>query len=128
MSPPARGDIRIELFVADIERSAAFYAEALGFTRESSGDGYVAMRRGAAVLGLGLARNLPAAHPLRARDRDRNGIGVEIVLEVDDVDAALAAVERAGYPVLVPLAGRPWGLRDFRLVDPDGYYLRVTSR
>ena len=122
------GALRIELFVADIERSAEFYAQALGFTRESSGDGYIAMRRGAAVLGLGLARNLPAAHPLRARDRDRHGIGVEIVLEVDDVDAALAAVERAGYPVLVPLAGRPWGLRDFRLVDPDGYYLRVTSR
>lgn len=128
MSPPAGGDLRIELFVADLERSAAFYADVLGFTHESSSDDYAAMRRGNAVLGLGLARNLPTAHPLRARDRDRNGIGVEIVLEVDDVDAVVAAVERAGYPVLVPLAGRPWGLRDFRLVDPDGYYLRVTSR
>jgi hypothetical protein len=25
-----------------------------------------------------------------------------------------------------PLTDRPWGLRDFRVVDPDGYYLRVT--
>jgi hypothetical protein len=24
------------------------------------------------------------------------------------------------------LRGRPWGLRDFRPFDPDGYYLRVT--
>ncbi len=22
---------------------------------------------------------------------------------------------------------RPWGLRDFRVVDPDGYYLRLTA-
>jgi hypothetical protein len=26
------------------------------------------------------------------------------------------------------LQPRPWGLEDFRLVDPDGYYLRVTFR
>jgi hypothetical protein len=22
---------------------------------------------------------------------------------------------------------RPWGLRDFRVVDPDGYHLRITN-
>jgi hypothetical protein len=25
-----------------------------------------------------------------------------------------------------PLQLRPWGLYDFRLTDPDGYYLRIT--
>ena len=25
-----------------------------------------------------------------------------------------------------PLELRPWGLSDFRLADPDGYYLRIT--
>jgi lactoylglutathione lyase len=24
------------------------------------------------------------------------------------------------------LREQPWGLHDFRVVDPDGYYLRVT--
>ena len=23
---------------------------------------------------------------------------------------------------------RPWGLQDFRVIDPDGYYLRITHR
>jgi hypothetical protein len=23
---------------------------------------------------------------------------------------------------------RPWGLRDCRLLDPDGYYWRITTR
>jgi len=32
----------------------------------------------------------------------------------------------SGWPVC-DLALQPWGLRDFRLVDPDGYYVRVTS-
>jgi len=26
------------------------------------------------------------------------------------------------------LEARPWGLRDFRLLDPDGYYWRITER
>jgi lactoylglutathione lyase len=26
------------------------------------------------------------------------------------------------------IADRPWGVRDFRLLDPDGYYLRITER
>jgi uncharacterized glyoxalase superfamily protein PhnB len=25
------------------------------------------------------------------------------------------------------LTARPWGLRDFRLLDPDGYYWRITE-
>ena len=28
--------------------------------------------------------------------------------------------------VVAALQDRPWGLRDFRVADPDGYYLRVT--
>jgi uncharacterized glyoxalase superfamily protein PhnB len=53
--------------------------------------------------------------------------GVELVLEVDDVDADHARVSAAGWPLAEPLTHRPWGLRDFRLVDPDGYYWRVTD-
>jgi lactoylglutathione lyase len=26
-----------------------------------------------------------------------------------------------------PMRERPWGSKDFRIVDPDGYYLRLTS-
>jgi uncharacterized glyoxalase superfamily protein PhnB len=26
-----------------------------------------------------------------------------------------------------PLQDQPWGLRDFRVVDPEGYYLRFTT-
>ena len=122
------GGLRIEIFVRDLERSARFYAGVLGFTRESPDAHYAPMRRGAAVIGIGLLDGLPPDHPLRAHDGERVGLGVEIVLEVDDVDAMHRAVLRADWPVQTPLGERPWGLRDFRLLDPDGYYLRITSR
>jgi len=53
---------------------------------------------------------------------------VELVLEVDDVEAELDRVRSRGWPIEEELTVRPWGLRDFRLLDPNGYYLRITQR
>jgi lactoylglutathione lyase len=50
------------------------------------------------------------------------------VLEVDDVDAEYAYVVSTGWPRDAELVVRPWGLRDFRLLDPAGHLLRVTDR
>ena len=84
------------------------------------------------MLGLAAAAKLPAHSDqpgfTRARLAAARGAGVEIVLEVEDVDAAFDAAERAAARVVEPLRDRPWGLRDFRVVDPDGYYLRITHR
>jgi predicted enzyme related to lactoylglutathione lyase len=125
--PNEDGDLRLELFVEDIERSVDFYIGVLGFTRGPTTATYIPVQRGRVVFGIGLARNLPPQHPLRQSADERLGIGVEIVLEVADVDAVYRAVIDAGWPVHTPVEERPWGLRDFRLSDPDGYYIRVTS-
>ena len=121
---------RLELFVDDLEASIRFYETALGFSLVRRDADYASLRRGAAILGLGAIAKLPvdADGPgfTQARLTGVRGAGVEIVLEVQDVDAALEDVTRAGGRVVEPLRDRPWGLRDFRLIDPDGYYLRVT--
>jgi lactoylglutathione lyase len=52
---------------------------------------------------------------------------MEIVMEVDDLSAAHRRVLDSAHPVFEPPQQRPWGLWDFRIVDPDGYYLRFTS-
>jgi lactoylglutathione lyase len=122
---------RIELFVDDIDASIRFYEGALGFRLVRREADYASLERGQAVLGLGAIAKLPATGEgpgfTRARLAGVRGAGVEIVLEVGDVDAALRAVERAGHRVVEPLRDRPWGLRDFRVADPDGYYLRITD-
>lgn len=121
---------RLELFVDDLEASIRFYETALGFSLVRRDADYASLRRGDAILGLGAISKLPAdaAGPgfTQARLAGVRGAGVEIVLEVQDLDAALEDVRRAGGRVVEPLRDRPWGLRDFRLIDPDGYYLRVT--
>jgi uncharacterized glyoxalase superfamily protein PhnB len=50
------------------------------------------------------------------------------VIEVDDVHADHARVTGAGWPLAEPLRAQPWGLTDFRVHDPDGHYVRITSR
>jgi hypothetical protein len=46
-------------------------------------------------------------------------------LYVDNLGAARSALVEAGYePGDVVL--QAWGDRDFRITDPDGYYIRVT--
>ena len=37
-------------------------------------------------------------------------------------------IRLAGWPIEEDIMRRPWGLQDFRVLDPDGYYLRFTSR
>ncbi|HWG14232.1 MAG TPA: VOC family protein [Streptosporangiaceae bacterium] len=52
---------------------------------------------------------------------------MEIVFETPDLEALSERVQRSGHQLAAPLQDRPWGLRDFRIADPDGYYLRVTT-
>jgi len=127
-SASAGATLRLELFVDDLAASAAFYVGALGFAVEYQDHEYASLRNGAVVLGLGLARRLPAAHHFgqQAHARQR-GVGVEIVLEVPDLDSVYRRAAASGYPPEGAPRDRPWGLRDFRIVDPDGYYVRVTS-
>jgi catechol 2,3-dioxygenase-like lactoylglutathione lyase family enzyme len=122
----------MELFVEDLDVSVAFYSGVLGFRVDQRSDDYVSMRRGTVVLGLGPVAKLPerGAGPGFTRQRlaTGKGAGVEIVLELDDAEQVAALHEhcRGRQAVVEPLQPRPWGLEDFRIVDPDGYYLRVT--
>jgi lactoylglutathione lyase len=80
------------------------------------------------VVALNRRAALPDDHPIQRRAGERLGIGVEIVLEVDDIDAMYRHVVAQGWPRSAELMRRGWGLTDFRVADPDGYYWRVTSR
>ena len=123
--------LRLELFVEDMEAAIAFYTRVLAFevVRLEPG-GYASLRLGDIILGIGPVAKLPEEGGYFGRDilAQRRGVGVEIVLEVDDVDGWRDRVAASGHPIFEPLQDRPWGLRDFRISDPDGYYLRITSR
>ncbi|QKK34059.1 VOC family protein (plasmid) [Rhizobium indicum] len=120
--------LSLELFVEAPETSIDFYQRVLGFEVQGSASAaYTMLKNGDAVIAINSRSVLSTAHPLRIDTGQRTGLGVEIVLKVADVEGAYRTAKKSGWPAS-DLALQPWGLRDFRLVDPDGYYVRVTSR
>lgn len=119
---PAR--LRIELFPADLDAWCDFWVRVMGFAlvRDERDDPapYVAVERG--EVRLGAARRDGAVDPSQRRPPT----GTEVVLEVADVVAERDRVA-ATWRLEEDLRHRPWGLTDFRLLDPAGYYVRVTS-
>jgi lactoylglutathione lyase len=120
---------RFELFADDPEKSVAFYTDVLGFGVQYSNNGYHSLVRGATTIGIGSLAGLRQNHYFRPEiTSQRKGLGTEIVLEVGDIQAEHDRIEASSYPILEGLKKHEWGLTDFRVVDPAGYYLRITSR
>ncbi|WP_052400668.1 VOC family protein [Oceanobacillus jeddahense] len=80
--------LRLELFVHNIEKSVEFYRDILEFNiPEEINEGYIPVRKGDVVLGLGEMNKLPDHHPIKKSGYDQQtGLGVEVVLEVEDVE------------------------------------------
>jgi lactoylglutathione lyase len=121
--------LRFEIFPFDLDEVVDFYARVLrfGVTKDQRHEpsAYVSMRRG--TVQVGAARRAVDTVP-DARAARLPPAGVELVLEVDDVAGERDRVVAAGWPLEQDLQDRPWGLTDFRIIDPAGYYLRITSR
>jgi catechol 2,3-dioxygenase-like lactoylglutathione lyase family enzyme len=118
--------LRLEIFPADLNATVRFYVDLLGFTlvtdRRGDEQPYLALERGAVRIGA-------AARPGEGSPAQRRPpTGVEIVLEVDYLHAERDRIRHAGWPIEEDIVRRPWGLQDFRVIDPDGYYLRITHR
>ena len=117
--------LRLEIFPADLNATVRFYVDLLGFSlaadRRSDALPYLALQRDDVQIG---AVVVPGGYPAHRRPPT----GVEIVIEVDFLHVERDRIRLAGWPIEEDIMRRPWGLQDFRVLDPDGYYLRFTSR
>ena len=52
---------------------------------------------------------------------------VNVRIVVPDVDRLWAVVGRLGFVVERPIEDRAYGLRDFTVLDPDGFGLRFAT-
>lgn len=118
------------LYVADQERSAVFYAAALGQPPRLHVPGMTEFALpGGAVLGLmpeaGIRRLLGPALP--GPGQGRAGARCELYLLVDDPAAGHARALAAGAHELSPLQPRDWGHMAAYALDPDHHVLAFAA-
>lgn len=114
------------LTVRDLAASRDWYRDALGFgiDREIEREGVlraVGLRAGAVRLMLNQDDG--------AKGLDRaKGIGLSLMITTaQDIDAVAARVRATGTPFITEPQDTPWGSRVFRVADPDGFTLVVST-
>jgi uncharacterized glyoxalase superfamily protein PhnB len=113
MKPPTFHAIAPIFQVADLQRSIDFYTGVLGFQ-------------------LGWTAGDPPDRASLCRDHaeitietDPAPTRAKAYVQVSGVDEIYALAAAAGANVAVPLADRFYGMRDGRIVDPDGNELHI---
>ena len=129
---PAQNNVLLELHVPDFEKVKEYYGK-LGFKvaweREPEGEkGYLTLTMGDNILSFwpGNEKVYEQNYFKRFPKNTKRGYGVEIVIMVENIEIYYEKIKEFAN-VVDELIKRPWGLKDFRVEDPFGYYLRFTS-
>ncbi len=119
---PEAGDLRpfaFVLAVPDLERSAAYFRDALGFRLEwPAGSGWQLASRGSVRVMMG---HCPDAMPPAATG-DHSYFGY---LHVDDAIGLHDEWLGRGALILQPPADKPHGMREFVVATPDGHRMMI---
>jgi hypothetical protein len=122
----------IELHVPDFEKAKEYYGK-MGFEvkweRKPEGfKGYLVMNMDQNIVCFwgGNEYVYEQFYFSRYPQDTPRGYGIEIVILTNDLGAYYEKVKNFAN-VIEPLQLRPWGLKDFRTIDPFGYYLRFTT-
>jgi uncharacterized glyoxalase superfamily protein PhnB len=70
---------------------------------------------------------LTRASPGTPQDPQRSGVRLTLLFDRGhDIDALLDRLRGCGAVVCSPIGNRPWGHRDFTVIDPDGYHITIA--
>ncbi len=125
-----------ELLVSDFARSLIFYTEVLGFKKlyDRPEEAFAYLDRNGAQIMIvqhdaGDERSWIAAELIQPYGR-----GINLEIDVEDVEALHAACVRHGARIFLALEEKWYrrealllGVRQFIVVDPDGYLLRMSQ-
>src|SRR5215813_2610805 len=113
---------RYVIAVQDLERSARYYEDVLGFDVGMIDDpGWRFFTRDQCVI---MAGQCPDA----LSPRELGDHSYFAYLEVDEIDAFHRAVTEKGGVVIKPLRDEPWGMREFGIRTVDGHRIMFGRR
>ena len=121
-------DVYIELHVPDFKKTIKFYSK-LGFKQLWRTEDYLVMKRKKSVLNFygGSEKIYSHSYVGRFRKTTKRGYGVEFIIPVENVESFYRKAKKFAT-IVRPLMLKKWGRKDFRILDPFGFYLRITER
>ncbi|MBI1973964.1 hypothetical protein HYS54_04075 [Candidatus Micrarchaeota archaeon] len=122
----------VEFFVSDLRRSFEFYRK-MGFeTFQTTEATYGLVKFGQTVVGLYASGDKITQHSWFGRfpKGTPKCYGVELIVVVPDIKKQYGVILNSVGKSFVAqdLQMKRWGVRDFRMHDPDGYYIRFTEQ
>lgn len=125
----------IELSVPSFDKVMDFYSK-LEFKKvweevPKDMNGYLVIKRENSVLCFFCGNKQVYQHPFFSKfpKSTARGYGVEISIPVENIDEYYSKIrlKLSKASVFQELKLQPWGVKDFRLVDPFGYFLRINE-
>lgn len=118
------------LLVSDVSRSLAFYIEVLGFTRgmtvpDEAPFVFASVTSDAVEIFFNDAAVAVKEYPAFAGRPI--GATATMFIEMEGVDALHARLE-GKVTIAMPLVTQWYGLKEFAIVDPDGYLITFAER
>jgi uncharacterized glyoxalase superfamily protein PhnB len=115
----------LSLNVPDVEASAAWVRDHLGFTQAMAADGFVSLTHPEAGMALIYLRvGLPTFKPASAAG---TADGLLVVFTVDAIDAEYERLRGEGVEIVTEIETEPWGERYFQMRDPNGVVYQLVQ-
>src|SRR5947209_1777905 len=105
------------LIASDIDRSAAFYRDVLGFQQiatvpEQPPFVFIWLKHGAVDVFLNVPQGTPPAAGTNST-----------YIKLQGIDELAARVAKAGVKFAIPMHTEFYGMKEFAVTDPDGYLI-----
>jgi uncharacterized glyoxalase superfamily protein PhnB len=102
------------LAVKDLAIEAAYYIDKLGFERDFTAPGWEFLSFGDFKVMLG-----ECSDEMSAEATGNHSWYAHVIVE--NVDAVFDELLERGAQILSPIENKPWGIREFSVVTPDGH-------
>ena len=121
------GFVFIELYTRRLAEYYRFFRDVCGFHLIRDEGDFIELRSKTALILLNGGSDLPDDHPFQYRANVPGGIGVEIGIALSGIEDRWCEAKKFPDWIVTDIKSQEWGMTDFRVTTPDGYYLRLTT-
>jgi len=118
--------LQVSLTVADVERSLAWYCDVVGFTvdRRHERNGRLV---GVSIMAGDVRILLNQDDGAKGKDRVKGDGFSMMIVTAQSVDEIAQRIRDRGGVLATEPADMPWGARVFRVQDPDGFRIAIST-